>query len=126
MIDNIENKVLGILEYIRRHTTEITYHGDITALENDNLKKLLFFNGYLKKTLRLNKTGNTILSQIMESWTIKMPDKFIVTGKHLLALDYNLKGLWYLDKKTITSFDTDDAVLLRMIDADFELFDGLR
>ena len=82
--------------------------------------------GDLKKTLRLNKTGLAILSQIMEFWQLKLPEKFETSCKNLLALDGKLTGPWYLEKKLITLFSPDDTILLKMIDADFNMFDDLR
>lgn len=72
-----------------------------------------FFNISESGGLRLTPQGYQVMRMIKEpSWEIEVSDpKILKNNKMLLALDKKLAGLYYVDKKKLILFNSQEALL---------------
>ena len=73
-------------------------------------------------SLRLTKIGVRILEEHFPSYVIKIKQPFTVKSIHIHNLEREMLLPYYIDNKKIVVFNEKDAVDLKIIDGDVELW----
>jgi hypothetical protein len=73
-------------------------------------------------SLRLTKIGVQIVEQYFPSYIIKTKQPFSVKAIHIHNLEKEMLLPYYIDNKKIVVFNEKDAVDLKLIDGDVELW----
>ncbi len=75
-----------------------------------------------EQSLRLTKMGVQILEEHFPSYVIKIKQPFTVKAIHIHNLEREMLLPYYIDNKKIVVFNEKDAVDLKLIDGDVELW----
>lgn len=73
-------------------------------------------------SLRLTKIGVQVLEEHFPSYVIKVKQPFSVKAIHIHNLEREMLLPYYIDNKKIVVFNEKDAVDLKLIDGDVELW----
>lgn len=76
----------------------------------------------IDSSLRLSKIGIQILEEHFPSYVIKIKQPFTVKAIHIHNLEREMLLPYYIDNKKIVVFNEKDAVDLKLIDGDVELW----
>ena len=82
----------------------------------------MFVSRLSDNSLRLTKIGVQILEQHFPSYVIKTKQPFSVKTIHIHNLEKEMLLPYYIDNKKIVVFNEKDAVDLKLIDGDVELW----
>ncbi len=82
----------------------------------------MFVSRLSDNSLRLTKIGVQILEQHFPSYIIKTKQPFSVKSIHIYNLEKEMLLPYYIDNKKIVVFNEKDAVDLKLIDGDVELW----
>ena len=82
----------------------------------------MFVSRLSDNSLRLTKIGVQILEQHFPSYVIKIKQPFSVKSIHVYNLEKEMLLPYYIDNKKIVVFNEKDAVDLKLIDGDVELW----
>jgi hypothetical protein len=75
-----------------------------------------------EQSLRLTKMGVQVLEEHFPSYVIKIKQPFTVKAIHIHNLEREMLLPYYIDNKKIVVFNEKDAVDLKLIDGDVELW----
>ena len=75
-----------------------------------------------EQSLRLTKMGVNVLEEHFPSYVIKIKQPFTVKAIHIHNLEREMLLPYYIDNKKIVVFNEKDAVDLKLIDGDVELW----
>tara|TARA_B100001094_G_C18115363_1_gene763663 strand:+ start:693 stop:1079 length:387 start_codon:yes stop_codon:yes gene_type:complete len=76
----------------------------------------------IESSLRVSKIGLQILEEHFPSYVIKIKQPFTVKAIHIHNLEREMLLPYYIDNKKIVVFNEKDAVDLKLIDGDVELW----
>ena len=99
-------------------------------LKSKNVSDAQFFTMFVsqigtnsfEQSLRLTKIGVQVLEQHFPSYVIKIKQPFSVKAIHVHNLEREMLLPYYIDNKKIIVFNEKDAVDLKLIDGDVELW----
>jgi len=109
--DNQSKKI--VVDYVRNKNV------------SDAQISLMFVNrssDSIESSLRLSKIGLQILEEHFPSYVIKIKQPFTVKAIHIHNLEREMLLPYYIDNKKIVVFNEKDAVDLKLIDGDVELW----
>lgn len=109
--DNQSKKI--VIDYVRNKNV------------SDAQISLMFVNrssDSIESSLRLSKIGLQVLEEHFPSYVIKIKQPFTVKAIHIHNLEREMLLPYYIDNKKIVVFNEKDAVDLKLIDGDVELW----
>jgi hypothetical protein len=109
--DNQSKKI--VVDYVRNKNV------------SDAQISLMFVNrssDSIESSLRLSKIGLQVLEEHFPSYVIKIKQPFTVKAIHIHNLEREMLLPYYIDNKKIVVFNEKDAVDLKLIDGDVELW----
>ena len=109
--DNQTKKI--VIDYVRNKNV------------SDAQISLMFVNrssDSIESSLRVSKIGLQILEEHFPSYVIKIKQPFTVKAIHIHNLEREMLLPYYIDNKKIVVFNEKDAVDLKLIDGDVELW----
>jgi len=109
--DNQSKKI--VIDYVRNKNV------------SDAQISLMFVNrssDSIESSLRVSKIGLQILEEHFPSYVIKIKQPFTVKAIHIHNLEREMLLPYYIDNKKIVVFNEKDAVDLKLIDGDVELW----
>ncbi len=109
--DNQSKKI--VIDYVRNKNV------------SDAQISLMFVNrssASIESSLRVSKIGLQILEEHFPSNVIKIKQPFTVKAIHIHNLEREMLLPYYIDNKKIVVFNEKDAVDLKLIDGDVELW----
>ncbi len=109
--DNQSKKI--VIDYVRNKNV------------SDAQISLMFVNrssDSIQSSLRVSKIGLQIIEEHLPSYVIKIKQPFTVKAIHIHNLEREMLLPYYIDNKKIVVFNEKDAVDLKLIDGDVELW----